>query len=50
MYVWLVYGSWDYEGVDGESIRIFADYDSADEYANAIKSDYNTVLLTHRQI
>ena len=39
MMVWLVGGSWDYEGMYDESVRVFSSRERADAYAEALRGE-----------
>jgi hypothetical protein len=39
MIVWLVGGSWDYEGMHDDSVRVFSSRERADAYAEGLRAE-----------
>lgn len=52
MKVYLVYGGFDYEGEDGDSIRVFSSEEKAELYREKLRKDscYGYVALEEREV
>lgn len=51
MKVYVVYGGWDYEGVYGQSIRVFSSEEKAEEYSDKlVKESYDYVNVDEREV